>query len=103
MYFKLDNNTIGAINTAYYAASGVGTFLNWYFPNKIGRLNALRLASVVTLVGITLQTAAQNYPMFMVGRLLGGLGGGSVFSLCPVYAGEIASPKIRGRVGALYA
>jgi predicted MFS family arabinose efflux permease len=102
-YFSLNGNTIGAFNSAYYAASGIGTVMNWYLPNEVGRLQSIRFGTVVTLVGITLQTAAQNYAMFIVGRVLGGLGGGMLFSLAPVYASEISPPKLRGRVGAFYA
>lgn len=50
-----------------------------------------------------MQTGATNFPVFCTGRVLGGIANGIVFSVCPTYASEIASPEIRGRVGAMYA
>lgn len=49
-----------------------------------------------------MQTGATNFPVFVVGRVIGGIACGIVFSVCPTYASEISSPEIRGRVGALY-
>ena len=57
----------------------------------------------MSVVGVTLQTAAQNYPMFMVGRTIGGIASGIVFSVCPAYVSELSPAQVRGRVGALYA
>lgn len=102
VYFKLDNVTIGAFNSAYYAACAVGTLANFYLGNKIGRLRSIQLAAVVSLIGIVIQTAAQNFAMFVAGRVLGGLACGVMFAICPVYASEISPPAIRGRVGAFY-
>lgn len=49
-----------------------------------------------------MQTGATNFPVFIVGRVIGGIACGIIFSVCPTYASEISSPEIRGRVGALY-
>lgn len=50
-----------------------------------------------------MQTGATSFPIFCAGRVIGGIACGIVFSVCPTYASEIASPEIRGRVGAMYA
>ncbi len=102
-YFNLNSNTIGAFNSAYYAACAVGNFVNWYLPDKIGRIRTIQLACAVNVVAVVLQTASQNFAMFVVGRVIGGLVCGVVFSLCPVYASEIAPPHIRGRIAMIYA
>ena len=101
-FFDLNNLTFGAFNSAYYAACEVGTALNWWLPNKFGRLRCIQLACCISLIGIVLQTASVNFGMFVAGRVLGGLACGIMFSLCPDYASEISPPKIRGRVVALY-
>jgi MFS family permease len=54
------------------------------------------------VIGVTLQAAAQNYSMFMVGRTIGGLACGVVFSICPIYASELSPAHFRGRVGGFY-
>jgi MFS family permease len=83
-------------------AGAVGCFLNYYLPDKYGRIATIQLSCVLALIGSAMQTGATNFPVFCAGRVLGGIGNGIVFSLCPTYAAEIASPEIRGRVGALY-
>ena len=80
------NNSIGAFNSAYYAACAVGNFLNWYLPDKYGRLRTIQMACVNSVIAIILQTAAQNFGMFVAGRVLGGLSCGLVFAICPTYA-----------------
>lgn len=102
-FFNLNANTIGAFNSAYYAACAVGNFVNWYLPDKIGRIRTIQLACILNIPAIVLQTAAVNFGMFVVGRVLGGLVCGIVYALCPVYASEVAPPNIRGRVGMIYA
>ncbi|OAL27292.1 hypothetical protein AYO22_03567 [Fonsecaea multimorphosa] len=102
-YFNLNANTIGAFNSAYYAACAVGNIANWYLPDKFGRIRTLQFACLLNIPAIVLQTAAVNFGMFVAGRVIGGLACGIVFALCPVYASEIAPPHIRGRIGMIYA
>ncbi|KIV89131.1 hypothetical protein PV10_08728 [Exophiala mesophila] len=102
-YYNLDANTIGAFNSAYYAACAVGTAMNTYLPNKYGRLWTIRIGCLISFVGIILQTAAVNYAMLLIGRIIGGIATGIIFGICPVYASEISPPQTRGRVGALFA
>jgi predicted MFS family arabinose efflux permease len=80
-YFKLDANTIGAFNAAYYAASAVGSLVNWYLPDKIGRIRTVQVACLINIPAVVLQAAAVNFPMFVVGRVLGGLACGIVFAV----------------------
>lgn len=103
IYFNLNNNTIGAFNSAYNAASAIGNLTNAYFGNRFGHLRTIRIAAIISLIGVTLQTAAQNYVMLIVGRILGGPASGIIFTICPVYASEIAPPQLRGRIGGYYA
>lgn len=93
---------IGAFNAAYYAACAVATGLDWWLPNIFGRLRCIQAACIISVCGIILQTASQNFAMFVTGRVVGGLACGIMFALCPVYASEISPPFIRGRVAALY-
>lgn len=102
-YFDLNATTIGAFGSAYYGGGAVGCFLNYYLPDKYGRLSTIRFSCVLALIGSAMQTGATNFPVFCAGRVLGGIANGIVFSVCPTYASEIATPEIRGRVGALYA
>ncbi|EXJ56040.1 hypothetical protein A1O7_08971 [Cladophialophora yegresii CBS 114405] len=103
IYFDLNATKIGAFNSAYYGGSFIGCMLNWYLPNKIGRLRTIQLSCAVAFVGISMQTAAKSFGVFCAGRVVGGIACGLVFSVCPTYASEISPPEIRGFVGGVYA
>lgn len=77
--------------------------LNWYLPDKIGRLRTIQLSCCLALLGISLQTGASNFGTFCAGRVVGGVACGIVFSVCPTYASEISPPEIRGFIGGVYA
>jgi MFS family permease len=102
-YFNLDSTTIGAMGSAYYAGAVVGMGSNWYLPNKYGRVRTIQIGCLVSLLGSALQTGAHSYPVFLTGRIIGGFACGLVVVVCPAYASEIAPPKLRGRIGGLYA
>ncbi|KAK6380737.1 hypothetical protein LTS17_004937 [Exophiala oligosperma] len=102
-YFTLDSTTIGAFNSAYYGGAAVGCMLNWYLPNKIGRLRTIQVSCITALLGVSLQTGASNFATFCTGRVIGGIACGIVFSVCPTYASEISPPEIRGFIGGVYA
>ncbi|KAH0844040.1 hypothetical protein AYO21_02202 [Fonsecaea monophora] len=102
-YYGFTPTTIGAFNSAYYAACAVGTAMNGYLPNRYGRLWTIRIGCLISFVGIILQTAAVNFAMLLIGRIIGGIATGIIFGICPVYASEISPPQMRGRAGALFA
>ena len=101
-YFKLNATTLGAVGSCYYGGNFLGTYVNWYLPDKYGRLRTIQMACGVAVVAAVIQTAAQNLGMLLAGRTLGGFACGIIFSLCPAYASEISPPEVRGRVGGLY-
>lgn len=47
-YFALTSDTIGAINSAYQAASAFGALLNIYLPNRVGSKSCYRLDNVIS-------------------------------------------------------
>ena len=102
-YFNLNAVTIGAFNSAYYGGSFVGCIMNWWLPDKIGRLRTIQLAAAISLVGVAMQVGAPSFGVFCAGRIIGGIACGIMFSVCPTYAAEIAPPALRGRVGGIYA
>jgi predicted MFS family arabinose efflux permease len=48
--------------------------------DKISRKRTIRLLAVISVIGVTLQTAAQNLPMLMLGRFIAGVAIGKCVS-----------------------
>ncbi|KAI0015781.1 putative hexose carrier protein [Xylariomycetidae sp. FL0641] len=73
-YFQLTPATTG-LNTASVFIGGVlGTAISGVVADKYGRRPAIFWASVITLIGVILQGAAQNIAMFVVARVVLGFG-----------------------------
>lgn len=66
--------------------------------DKYGRKLPIWLACVVFVIGTVLQTAAFHLPQFAIGRFVVGLGVGSAAMIVPLYIGELAPAKYRGRM-----
>lgn len=101
-YFNFDANTLGALGSAYYAGNFVGCLMNMYLPDKYGRLNVVRFASLISIVGAGMQTGAKSLAVLLAGRAIGGIACGIILSVCPLYASEVSPAHVRGRVGGLY-
>lgn len=62
---------------------------------KFGRRIPIILGHTILIVGIILQTAAQSFPMFVVGRVFIGFGNMIQQAACPVLIAELAYPPQR--------
>ncbi|GMK54291.1 hypothetical protein CspeluHIS016_0108770 [Cutaneotrichosporon spelunceum] len=63
-----------------------------------GRKGVLFLANVVFIVGALLQAAAHAVSTMVVGRFVVGLGVGLASCIAPLYIGELAPTRMRGRL-----
>ncbi|KAI1100775.1 putative hexose carrier protein [Jackrogersella minutella] len=73
-YFQLNPATTGLNTASVFIGCTFGTLVSGVMTDRIGRRPAIFWASVVTLIGIAIQTAAQNIAMFVVGRIILGFG-----------------------------
>lgn len=64
--------------------------------DKISRKYSIVLAVIIFVIGSVLQTAAINYAMLTVARLIGGVGIGMLSMVAPLYISEVSPPEIRG-------
>ncbi|KAK6086876.1 hypothetical protein SCUP234_02396 [Seiridium cupressi] len=69
--------------------------------DQIGRRKTIRYGSAIFFVGGALQTCATNMPMMMLGRIIAGLGVGSLSTIVPVYQSEISPPHNRGKLACI--
>ncbi|EED17854.1 hexose carrier protein, putative [Talaromyces stipitatus ATCC 10500] len=73
-YFNLNAATTGLNTASVFIGSFFGTLCSGVLSDWLGRRSTLLWGSVVTLVGIVLQTAAQDIAMFVISRIILGLG-----------------------------
>ncbi len=71
-------------------------FAGW-ICNRFGRKKAILLVAVLYLISAIASASATSYEMLVVARFLGGLAFSSI-SLASMYIGEIAPPKLRGKL-----
>ena len=69
--------------------------------HRFGRRWPILFGSLIILVGVALQTAAQSVPMFIVGRVILGFGNNIQQCACPILVSELAHPHQRARITAI--
>ncbi|KAK8107727.1 uncharacterized protein PG998_009740 [Apiospora kogelbergensis] len=69
--------------------------------DAIGRRKTIGYGSAIFFVGGALQTLATNMPMMMLGRIIAGLGVGTLSTIVPVYQSEISPPHNRGKLACI--
>jgi SP family myo-inositol transporter-like MFS transporter 13 len=76
----------------------VGAVIAGLFADRFGRKLPLYLGCFVFSVGAIIQAAAYSLTQMTIGRFIVGLGVGSAAMVIPLYIGELAPAKYRGRM-----
>lgn len=97
-YFHLNTATNGLNNAASWMGSILATPLLQFIPDKFGRKKAILMSAIVCFIGIILQSAAQNIGMFIVARIIVGLGSQLSSAAAPALLGELLPAVTRGRI-----
>ncbi|KAF4774887.1 hexose transporter [Colletotrichum scovillei] len=101
-YFHLTPALEGLNNAAAWMGGILGAFLMQPVPDYFGRRRAILVASVITVFGIILQAAAQNIAMFVVSRIIVGIGSAISNGAAPTLLGELLPARKRGRILGLF-
>ncbi|KAE9989014.1 hypothetical protein EG328_003331 [Venturia inaequalis] len=93
---------VGLITAILFVGGVVGAIAAPPVTDKWGRRMGLLVGCLFTLAGAIIQTCAQGSAVFIVGRLL--IGVGISFTLCagPSLLNELAHPRMRGKIGASF-
>lgn len=93
----LSNVRVGLIISIFNVGCAVGGIFLSKIGDVWGRRSGLLFAMVVYVVGITVQIASGNrWYQFFIGRLITGLGVGTVAVLSPLLISEVAPKQVRG-------
>ncbi|KAL2709791.1 High-affinity glucose transporter [Kluyveromyces marxianus] len=94
--------TQGGITASMSGGSFLGSLLSPAISDTFGRKVSLHICAVLWIVGCILQSAAQDQPMLIAGRVIAGLGIGFGSGSAPIYCSEISPPKVRGLITGLF-
>ncbi|CAG9132328.1 hypothetical protein JYU34_003783 [Plutella xylostella] len=72
-----------------------------YAADRLGRKTTLLLGAVPFIIGWILVMVASSVPVLYVARMFSGLGYGIVYTVAPMYTGEIATNEVRGALSTL--
>ncbi|KAK9450983.1 major facilitator superfamily domain-containing protein [Limtongia smithiae] len=97
----MDANKVGLINSIF----SVGGFISATFAgraaDRFGRKGLTMMNCVGFILGPVVMSVATNFPLFMLGRFIAGLGAGSSLIVTPMYLNEISPPAMAGLIGAM--
>jgi SP family arabinose:H+ symporter-like MFS transporter len=80
----------------------VGSLLGGWPADRFGRKATLLWIGILYFVGAVGSALAPNVTVFIVARVIGGLGIGISTVVAPMYIAEIAPPKYRGRLAGMF-
>lgn len=83
----------------------VGAFISSLVVGRIGdvlgRRRTILYGSIIFVIGGALQTFANGMAMMLLGRIIAGLGVGTLSTIVPIYQSEISPPHNRGKMGCI--
>ncbi|XP_050219263.1 sugar transport protein 13 [Mercurialis annua] len=101
-YCKYDNQGLQLFTSSLYLAGLVATFFASYTTRNFGRRPTMLIAGIFFIVGVVLNSAAQDLAMLIIGRILLGCGVGFANQAVPLFLSEIAPTRIRGGLNILF-
>ncbi|VUC29172.1 unnamed protein product [Clonostachys rosea] len=96
------SNILGLMNSAGFLPGLIVCFLADRLAHKFGKLITVWIGSCIAAIGAIVIGLAQNTGMFIGGRALMGVGVQGTLVVAPALLQEIAHPRYRARIGALY-
>jgi len=82
--------------------AGLCAVLAGYTADKLGRKKALGIACIVFALGAGVMTAATNFAILFIGRIITGVGVGFGLVIAPLYLSEVVPPEKRGFLVCLF-
>lgn len=94
-YFTLTTATNSTNTAAIYIGHVIAAFSVGYITDRWGRINALFWSAASAIIGVALQAGAVHISMFIIGRIIIGLGTGMAACAGPTYLSETTSYRFR--------
>ncbi len=101
-HFGLSDLSLGLAFSSLLFGCVLGSAVAGRITDRFGRRKILLWVAVGFAVTSIATGLANNFPVFLTARFLGGIAVGGASILSPMYVSEISPAPIRGRLGALY-
>ncbi|KAI8718190.1 MFS domain-containing protein [Fusarium sp. LHS14.1] len=95
---ELDSHEQELVTSITSGGALIGALIAGLPADKYGRKLGIYIGCALFLIGSVIQAAAFNLAAMTAGRLIVGLGVGSAAMIIPLYIGELAPAKYRGRM-----
>ncbi|KAI1618897.1 general substrate transporter [Exophiala viscosa] len=87
---------IGGMLGAFFGGAWIGCVIQSPVSSRFGRRPCNMAAAVIVTIAAALQAGSVDLGMFLVARVLNGIGAGMIIANTPVYMSEIAPAHTRG-------
>ncbi|KAL4801189.1 general substrate transporter [Aspergillus unguis] len=103
-YFTLTTATTALNTSSSYIGGCLGSLFAGSVADWYGRRTAIWLGAVITIIGAVIQAAAVHIAMFIIGRVIIGMGMAVAATATPTFVVEVAKPSYRAlALGVYYA
>ncbi|WP_419815308.1 sugar porter family MFS transporter [Glacieibacterium sp.] len=99
--FNLSTLGTGLNVGAILLGCAAGAFIAGRLADRIGRRTVMKIAALLFIVSALAAGAASSSLMFILARIVGGLGVGAASVLAPVYISEVVPASVRGRLSSV--
>jgi len=99
--FDLSSLGTGLNVGAILIGCAFGAFIAGRLADVIGRRAVMMIAAVLFIISALAAGAASTSAIFILARIIGGLGVGAASVLAPVYISEVVPAEIRGRLSSI--
>jgi len=100
-HFSLNDFQVGWAVSSLIVGAVIGAGFAGVLSEKFGRKKMLLFAAILFILGSLGSAIPETFNLYIISRILGGIGIGITSTLCPLYNAEIAPTKYRGRLVAL--
>lgn len=96
--FNLTDLELGFSVSSLTIVAALAMMVSGPLSDRFGRRVVLKVCAVVFTISAVGSAMAPNFILFLIFRMLGGIGVGASLILAPMYIAEIAPPEQRGRL-----
>lgn len=95
-YFQLNPVETGWAISSALVGCLIGAFFSDYLSNRLGRKTTMIITAILFILNSIGTALPNSFTMFVIFRIVGGIGVGIASMVVPMYIAEIAPPKRRG-------